>query len=269
MKKEITKRITKICQKCGKEFLVAPWYGKGIFCSRTCADNAKVINHQANITCDNCGKRFYKKPSQIKKNKHHFCSMECLNTFKKTSYKGKNNPNYNKRKEKVIIHDNKNKYYELYIENHPFGHSHNGNGNYYKEHRYVVEQNHNLFDDKYFIIINKNYYLKPEIEVHHKNENTLDNRIENLQPLTKSEHKKLHCKNQIILRNFKNGRIIGVLKRGELLENHITSDNQQPSFSRNTIEGSTTNNRVLTCNDEDSNIDTSAPLTQQCDDDIV
>jgi hypothetical protein len=50
------------------------------------------------------------------------------------------------------------------------------------------------------------------------------------------------------------------LKQGELLGTPITicEDNQQPSLSSNTLKGSTTNNRVLTDNSEDSNVDTSA-----------
>lgn len=46
------------------------------------------------------------------------------------------------------------------------------------------------------------------------------------------------------------------VKQGELLE-HPQEDNQQPSLSSNTLEGSTTNNRVLSDNAEDSNVDTS------------
>lgn len=47
------------------------------------------------------------------------------------------------------------------------------------------------------------------------------------------------------------------LKQGELLENH-NNDNQQPSLSSNTLEGSTTNSQVQTSNVEDGNTDTSA-----------
>ena len=45
-------------------------------------------------------------------------------------------------------------------------------------------------------------------------------------------------------------------KQGELLE-HPNKDNQQPSLGSNTFEGSETNNRVLSDNTEDSNVDTS------------
>lgn len=58
-----------------------------------------------------------------------------------------------------------------------------------------------------------------------------------------------------------------VVKQGELLENP-EEDNQQPSIYRNIIEGSTTNERVLPDNAEDSNLDTSA-LPVDDGDDIV
>lgn len=57
---------------------------------------------------------------------------------------------------------------------------------------------------------------------------------------------------------FKKG--IAVVKQGELLETPTdgSEDNQQPSLSSNTLEGSTTNSRVLPSNVEDSNANTSA-----------
>ena len=58
-----------------------------------------------------------------------------------------------------------------------------------------------------------------------------------------------------------------VVKQGELLETP-EEDNQQPSIYRNIIEGSETNNRVLTDNAEDSNVDTSA-LPDKVGEDIV
>ena len=48
----------------------------------------------------------------------------------------------------------------------------------------------------------------------------------------------------------------------------LEEGNQQPSIYRNIIEGSTTNGRDLTCNDEVSNFDTSA-LPDFIGDDIV
>jgi dUTPase len=58
------------------------------------------------------------------------------------------------------------------------------------------------------------------------------------------------------------GRIAGVFKQGELLENHSDNDNQQPSNDRNIVEGSTTNSRGLTDNADAGNADTSALPTK-------
>ena len=89
-------------------------------------------------------------------------------------------------------------------------------------------------------------------------------------PLTRSEHTSLHNNNKTIIRDTETGKITGVIKQGELLENHIDSDNQHPSIDRNIIEGSTTNSRVLTDNAEDSNTNTSAlPNIKNISDDIV
>lgn len=45
---------------------------------------------------------------------------------------------------------------------------------------------------KYFNIIDGKYYLKPEIDVHHIDKNGLNNDINNLIPLTRSEHTSIH-----------------------------------------------------------------------------
>lgn len=61
------------------------------------------------------------------------------------------------------------------------------------------------------------------------------------------------------------------VKQGELLETPITvcEDNQQPSLSSNTFEGSTTNSQIQTTSVEDSNANTSALPIRNNSDDIV
>lgn len=261
--------VDKVCKICGKHFKVEPYRGKGFYCSKECANEAKRVKHEPNVICAYCGKKFYKKPSQIAKNKVHCCSKECMGLYRKTAYLGTNNPNYNNRKEHIVEYNNGNKYYAVRVPNdHPFGYKGKGVGLFYKEHRYIVEQHYNLFDEKYFVVINGKHYLNPNVDIHHKNEITTDNRLENLIPLTRSEHTSLHNTNKTIIRDTKTGRITGVFKQGELLENHIASDNQQPSIDRNVDKGSTTNSRVLPDNAEDSNANTSA-LPNLFGDDIV
>ena len=122
-----------------------------------------------------------------------------------------------------------------YVKNHPFS---NKNGRV-KKHRLIVEQNYQLFDLNYFIEIEGKYYLKPEIDIHHKDFNHDNNDISNLIPLTRSEHTSIHNKEKEIIRDSL-GRIAGVIKREELLGNPEV-DNQQPSLELTIKEGSETN----------------------------
>lgn len=95
------------------------------------------------------------------------------------------------------------------------------------------------------------------------------NNINNLIPLTRSEHTSIHNNEKTIIRDV-DGRIKTVVfKQGELLETHNDNDNQQPSISSNAFKGSTTNSRVQTDNAEDSNADTSALPSINTSDDIV
>ena len=91
-------------------------------------------------------------------------------------------------------------------------------------------------------------------EVNHLNLDRTDNRVENLTVLLRSEHTTLHNLQKEIIRDDL-GKIIGVVKQGELLEN-LEEDNQQPSLYGNIFDGSETNSRIQL----DSNADTSALL---------
>ena len=48
------------------------------------------------IICNNCGKEILKYPSLINKT-NNFCNRTCHGEYQKTSFKGNNNPNYNKK----------------------------------------------------------------------------------------------------------------------------------------------------------------------------
>lgn len=245
--------VTKICKNCGKEFVVPKWYGTGDYCSKKCSDASKRA--KSNVKCAICGKEFHLKESVIKKSKTGLfcCSKQCMGKLRSRIYLGENNPNY-RNNSLSYYYNNGYKYQQIKV--HDF-HPYKNKGNYYPYHRYVIEQNHEMFDNSYFNIINDNFYLKPEISVHHIDKNTLNNDINNLIPLSRSEHTTMHNKEKEIIRD-KLGRITGVFKRGELLENHNDNDNQQPSNNRNIIEGSTTNTRILPDKAEDSNGNTSA-----------
>ncbi len=128
------------------------------------------------------------------------------------------------------------------------------------EHRYNVVNNSQNFHPCLFLQIDDYFILKDNLQVHHIDLDHYNNDIENLTVLNKSIHTKVHNQLKEISIEF-SSKIIGVLKRGELLETPEV-DNQQLSLSSNTLESSETNNQILIDIAKDSNIDTSALLSQ-------
>ena len=249
-------KIIKICLTCGKEFEV-PYCRKDTakYCCSECRQQA--LKGDLNCECEICGKKFHLKPYQLNKYKHHCCSRECLNKLKETLYAGEGNHQYGLKGElnasfkgKEIKRNNNNLIdIHVYEPTHPYA---DKNGRVTK-HRLIVEQNYKLFDSKYFETIDGRIVLKKTSQIHHINEDHNDNRIENLMPVTISEHRMIHNAKITIIRNPENGKITGVIKQGELLEKP-EAVNQQPSLNSNVLEGSETSSRVL----RDSNITTSA-----------
>lgn len=114
--------------------------------------------------CDNCGKEIRKIMSDYKEHDKHFCGRSCLGD----NFKGEGNPSWNNGTSEQngykMVRDpvsNKTKYK--------------------REHRKVMET-----------ILGRTL-LESEI-IHHKNGNKMDNRPENLEVMTRSEHQKLHWK---------------------------------------------------------------------------
>ena len=204
------------------------------------------------------GKHFHLKPYSLNKYKHHCCSKECINKWKALHYLGEGNHQYGLKGElnasfggvELVRKNNNLVDIKVYDPTHPYS----DNTGRVLKHRLIVEQNYKLFDQKYFETIGDRVVLKKTSQVHHLNEDHNDNRIENLIPVTKAEHRAIHNMNLIIVRDSASGRITGVIKQGELLEKPEVAD-QQPSLSGNTLEGSETSSRVL---DKDSNTTTSA-----------
>ena len=259
-----------MCKICGNKFLV-PSYRKNTvkYCSKECRNKSLYGNN--NCKCLVCEKQFHLKPFSIKPN-GNCCSRECLAKYKRETMSGSNNHQYGLKGDKnasfkgdKICRKNVNLTdVLLYKPQHP---SCDASGRVL-EHRYKVEINKTLFDDKYFELKNGVYVLKRGIEVHHINHDHNDNRIENLIPFTKSEHRSVHNLNIVFVRDIKTGRITGVFKQGELLEKPEEVD-QQPSLNSNILEGSTTNSRIQTDNAADSNANTSALPVIVYGDDIV
>lgn len=249
--------IKKICLNCGKEFEIPHWReNTAKYCSPKCRDESR--KKEPNCICEICGKEFHLKPSQLKKYNHHCCSTECLNKLKSILYTREGNHQYGLKGElnssfkgnEILKNNNGLIEIRVYDPSHPYC---DKNGRVLK-HRLIVEKNYKIFDKKYFETINGRVVLKRSSHVHHLNEDHSDNRIDNLIPVTRSEHRIIHNLGIEIIRDPTNGKITGVLKRGELLESP-EAGNQQPSLSSNALEGSETSSRVQS----DSNTTTSAP----------
>lgn len=239
-----------ICEYCGKEYNPSDVKGnfRKRFCSNHCYEDWCKWNKTPNCKCATCGKEFYLKPSRIKKCKHGVtCSIECMAKYKSIWFSGENNHQFGLKGElnasfkgKEIKHKNHD-IIDIYVycPEHPYA---NRDGRVVK-HRLVVEQNYNLYDEKFFDVINDFHILKKEYQIHHKDGNHDNNDVNNLEILTRSEHTSEHNKEKEIIRDPTTGRITGVVKREELLETP-EEDNQQPSLELTIEEGSETNSII-------------------------
>lgn len=167
------------CQICGKQQDVIPSRAKTYkTCSRTCSAKraSMLLTNKAEKTCAICQRTFLVKPSHA--DKRQTCSATCNREWRRILMSGQDNHQYGLRgAQNPSWHGGRmirNGYVWLYMPDHP-----DARGNYIKEHRYVMEQH-------------MGRRLLPHEDVHHKNEIKTDNRIENLELLTRSEHSRNH-----------------------------------------------------------------------------
>lgn len=260
------------CVICGKEnYVVNTKKFPKDFCSYPCYEEWTKFNKEPNCKCSVCGKEMYLKPARLKRVKKGICcSKKCTYELKSEYSKGDGNHQFGLKGDLNSSYKGIETFHHDYIYEYQPLHPKCNQSGRVRQHRLIIEQNYKLFNPIYFEEINNIFVLKDDYDVHHINEIKIDNRLENLQVLTRSEHTSLHNLNKIeIIDKYK--QIIGVLKQGELLEN-LEIDNQQPNLDSNILEGSTTNSRIQSHNGVDSNTNTSALLNKILkiiDDDIV
>lgn len=197
------------CEWCGKEFETYPsrLKAKHICCSKQCQLELKKSLTEKNCTCPVCGKKFHCKPYHAKKYKNVFCSMECKKQYDSEKMKGTGNHQYGlkgkanaswKTDEKITNYG----YRKIRVLEHPFRDC----DDFVFEHRLVAEKY--LLTEENSVEIDGKKYLKKEYDVHHIDENRLNNDPSNLLVLTKGDHKRLHNAKNPNKRDEKTGRFL-------------------------------------------------------------
>lgn len=129
----------------------------------------KRIYKLVKTECKKCGQEIEIGENKVARGRGKFCSVGCRISYYAEKHEGKNGPNW--RGGSFVSAG----YRYVYRKTHP----NSTKEGYVKEHRVVAE--------KYL-----GRFLKKDEVVHHMNKDTLDNRIDNLEVMTQSNHMKMH-----------------------------------------------------------------------------
>lgn len=171
------------CKTCGKEFSIRPYLVKstGNCCSRDCRKFGKEI------ACDCCGKIFYKKKVFLT-SQRNFCSSEC--SKKNTVFKKGNDP-WNKDLKGIHLSiSSEFKKDKISLTKCPIGTVKvrvRNRDNRPRAFIKICQPNKWELRAKWIWMIHHGEIPKGYV-IHHKDRDTLNDSIENLECLTRSEH---------------------------------------------------------------------------------
>ena len=181
------------CVVCGKDveiFHQKRMEAKSVCCSTKCmGENMK--SKDLNCECPICHKKFHLRQYHKNKSKNNYCSRECFRLAKMEYMKGEGNHqdglkgslNASWKANRKISNLG---YYKIRMLEHPFRDC----DNFVLEHRLVAEKY--LLTLENSVEVDGKFYLNPDLVVHHKDGNKLNNDVNNLEIMTLSEHTKLH-----------------------------------------------------------------------------
>jgi len=188
------------CFECGRDVQVTPSRHEHrihFFCSRECS--SAYTKAEPNTTCPVCKKRFHIKPRRVARTKDGVvcCSKECANIKKSEDSVGDGNHQFGllgelnpSHKSDILLSPFG--YLEIYAVNHPFA----CKNRFILLHRLLMEEylrQHNP-DSEYLVQVEglTDYYLDPDVVIHHKNHVKIDNRIDNLEITNVGDHQRHH-----------------------------------------------------------------------------
>lgn len=179
--------VSKQCEVCGKQFMAANARADTAkACSRACSGMLMASAYSAKrvkVECLKCGKPMEIPPSHAARGNGLYCSKDCH----RLSQVGKRFTDKAELGNETMSSQG---YVYERVGDHPFA----SRGRVF-QHRLVIERMlaKSAPTHPFVVTVDGQPYLRPDIDVHHRNEVKTDNRPENLVACTKAAHKDMHA----------------------------------------------------------------------------
>ena len=162
-----------------------------------------------------CSNEFLIKPSRIKRSNYICCSRECAAKIKSDIYKAEGNPNFgNKGSKNPIAKSDIGITKHGYVIVRELVHPLRWQRDFIFFHRLVFEEHlrQTCPDSDYLVDVDGFgcKFLDPNVVIHHKDGNKLNNNIDNLEPMDLGDHVALHNEDFVYVRDS-SGRFVQVI----------------------------------------------------------